>query len=108
MAVPPLYKVKLGKKHQYCYSEGEVEKLVRKRKAGSYSIQRFKGLGEMMPEQLWQTTLNPETRILRRLTAEDVVEASHIFDILMGTNVAERKQFITEKGQKIGLQNLDI
>lgn len=62
----------------------------------------------MMPEQLWQTTLNPETRILRRLTAEDMVEASHIFDILMGKNPAERKQFIAEKGQKIGLQNLDI
>eukprot|EP00210_Caulerpa_lentillifera_P002985 g2850.t1 len=108
VAVPPLYKVKLGKKEHYCYSDGEVEKLLKKGKARTHSIQRFKGLGEMMPEQLWQTTLNPETRVLRRLTSEDMVETSHVFDILMGTNVAQRKQFIAEKGQKIAIQNLDI
>ena len=76
-------------------------------KAGKkYDIQRFKGLGEMNADQLWETTMNPETRILKLVTIEDVVEADEIFSMLMGKDVEGRKQWITENAKKV--MNLDI
>ena len=108
VAVPPLYKVKGRGAAQYCYSDAELTKLTKNRKPGAYTIQRFKGLGEMMPAELWETTLNPEKRVLRRLTVDDFSEADHIFTVLMGEKVQPRKKLIEEEGHKLGLVDLDI
>lgn len=108
VGVPPLYKLEVGKKAQYCYDDQELHALTSKMTPGSYSIQRFKGLGEMMPEQLWSTTMNPKTRTLRRLTTHDAVEASRVFTLLMGDKVGPRRQLIEEHGASLTLQDLDI
>lgn len=90
VAVPPLYKLETGRGQvTWCFSDAELKKATQGLQQGSYSVQRFKGLGEMQPEQLWQTTLNPETRLLRRLTIEDAAAASHMFALLMGDKVRE-------------------
>ncbi len=94
VAVSPLYKVRKKKDH-YVYSDAALKKLVEKL-GDSASITRFKGLGEMNPEQLWETTMNPKTRILKKVTIEDAVEADRIFSVLMGDDVEPRKQFIVE------------
>ena len=78
------------------------------RAPGSYTIQRFKGLGEMMPDQLWRTTLDPAHRTLRRLTLEDAAEASHLFALLMGDRVAPRRALIEAHGARLSLDELDI
>ncbi|HAF30472.1 MAG TPA: DNA topoisomerase (ATP-hydrolyzing) subunit B [Bacteroidales bacterium] len=97
IATPPLYLVKKGKAQQYCWSEEEraaaVEELG-KGKDGSVSIQRYKGLGEMNAEQLWDTTMNPEFRKLRQITIDSAAEADHIFSMLMGDEVPPRREFI--------------
>lgn len=108
VAVPPLYKVTTNQRQTYCYDDAALKKLTKGKSAKSYSIQRFKGLGEMMPAQLWDTTLNPATRTLRRLTVEDVSETSSLFALLMGNQVEHRKKLIQEEGRRIGLANLDI
>lgn len=106
---PPLYKVERGKNHSYCYSDQDLQQLIATFPANAnYSIQRFKGLGEMMPQQLWETTMNPATRSLKRLTIEDAAEADRIFTILMGDKVAPRREFIETYGSKLGLADLDI
>ncbi len=88
IACPPLYKVERGRNHQYCYNEQELQEHLRSLPANAnYNIQRFKGLGEMMPEQLWTTTMNPETRMIKRVEVEDAAEADRIFTILMGDRV---------------------
>lgn len=108
MAVPPLYKIKRRSGYQYCYSDAELADLTKKQRAGTFTVQRFKGLGEMMPGELWDTTLNPEKRVLRRLTVDDAVEADHIFSVLMGDRVEPRKQLIDEEGSKLSRVDLDI
>ncbi|KAL3149886.1 hypothetical protein ABBQ38_013251 [Trebouxia sp. C0009 RCD-2024] len=108
VGVPPLYKLEIGKKAQYCYDEQELQQMTSGLASSSYTIQRFKGLGEMMPEQLWSTTMNPNTRTLRRLTIHDAVEASRIFTLLMGDKVAPRRELIEKHGSNLMLQDLDI
>lgn len=94
VAVAPLYKIR-KKEDFYVYSDEELNAIIKK-VGENADIQRFKGLGEMNPEQLWETTMNPKTRILKRVSVEDAVEADTIFSILMGEEVAPRKKFIIE------------
>jgi len=109
IACPPLYKVERGRNHFYCYSDRELqERLGELPKNANYNIQRFKGLGEMMPQQLWDTTMNPDTRTMKRVEIEDAAEADRIFTVLMGDRVAPRRQFIETYGPKLNLTDLDI
>lgn len=109
IACPPLYKIERGRSHYYCYSDRERNQIV----AGfgenaKYDVQRFKGLGEMMPTQLWDTTMNPETRTLKQVEIEDAAEADRIFTVLMGDRVGPRREFIETYGSKLNLTDLDI
>ncbi|WP_138505899.1 DNA topoisomerase (ATP-hydrolyzing) subunit B [Nostoc sp. PA-18-2419] len=109
IACPPLYKVERGRNHEYCYSDREKDQTIAKFPANAnYTIQRFKGLGEMMPQQLWDTTMNPETRKLKQVEIEDAAEADRIFTILMGDRVAPRREFIETYGSKLNFTDLDI
>jgi DNA gyrase subunit B len=97
IATPPLYLVKKGKTERYCWSEEEREAAVKEMGQGkdsSVTVQRYKGLGEMNAGQLWETTMNPETRTLRQVTIESAAEADHIFSMLMGDEVPPRREFI--------------
>lgn len=106
IAQPPLYKVAKGKKEYYVYSDEELEKLLDEIGRTNYTIQRYKGLGEMNPEQLWETTMNPETRTLLKVTLEDAVTADEVFSTLMGDKVQPRRKFIQENAKYV--KNLDI
>ncbi len=108
IAQPPLYKVKRGKnKEEYLFREEELQKLLSgwDREEG-LQMQRYKGLGEMNPEQLWETTMNPDTRILKRVELVDAIQANNIFGILMGDKVEPRRNFIENNARHV--QNLDI
>ena len=94
IAQPPLYKVKIGREEQYLYDDHALEELRKKNKNGKFDLQRYKGLGEMNPEQLWETTMNPANRTLLQVTVEDAAEADRTFDMLMGNEVPPRKRFI--------------
>lgn len=106
IAQPPLYKVTKSRKDHYVYSDKELEELLDEIGRTNYSIQRYKGLGEMNPEQLWDTTMNPETRILLRVAVEDALAADEIFTTLMGDKVQPRREFIETNAKLV--MNLDI
>jgi DNA gyrase subunit B len=124
IAQPPLYKVKKGKQEYYAYNDqerDEIIKRIRKDKTGAddvnpetvestttdgINIQRFKGLGEMNPDQLWSTTMNPDTRTLLQVSIENAAEAALVFDTLMGDKVEPRREFIEKNAQYV--KNLDV
>jgi DNA gyrase subunit B len=103
IATPPLYQVKKGTKSEYAWNEDQRDRLIQELKGGgsetSVNIQRYKGLGEMNAEQLWETTMNPESRTLRQVTIENAAECDQIFSMLMGDDVPPRREFI-EKNAK--------
>jgi len=107
IAQPPLYLVKKGKEARYAYSDDERDQVVLEMGGmNGLTLQRYKGLGEMNPEQLWETTMNPENRILLQVTVEDAAAADRTFDMLMGNEVAPRKRFIQSHAKKV--RNLDV
>ncbi len=106
IAQPPLYGVKRGKKEHYAYSDEDLGKLLDEIGRKGITIQRYKGLGEMNPEQLWQTTMDPDTRTVLQVRLEDAVEADAIFTILMGDKVEPRRQFIHTHALEV--RNLDV
>jgi len=106
IAQPPLYKVSKGKKDYYVYSDKELEELLDKIGRSNYTIQRYKGLGEMNAEQLWETTMDPSKRILLKVNIEDAMAADEIFTTLMGDKVRPRREFIERNAKQV--RNLDI
>jgi DNA gyrase subunit B len=106
IAQPPLFRVSTGKHTQYAQSEAERDEIVKKLAVKNITVQRFKGLGEMNADQLWETTMNPETRTLLRAEVDDAAEADAVFTMLMGERVEPRKDFIKTEARKV--QNLDV
>ena len=108
VGLPPLYKVESGRnKVVYCYDDAEKEKVVASLHGAKYSLQRFKGLGEMMPQQLWETTMDPSERKLLRLTNNDVAGTESALQALMGGDASKRRALITEAGHTV-LNQLDV
>ena len=105
IAQPPLYKIQKAGKVQYAYSDAGRDTVLKDFKAGA-NIQRYKGLGEMNPQELWDTTMNPENRVLLKVEIKEAEEADRIFDVLMGVEVAPRKKFIQAYAKEV--KNLDI
>jgi len=107
IAQPPLYRIQHGKEHRWIYSEKEKEAYLAKHKDGkNLVIKRYKGLGEMNPEQLWETTMDPQKRTILQVTIEDAMQADRIFTQLMGEEVGPRKSFIQSHATQV--RNLDV
>ena len=94
MALPPLYKISSGKQSEYVYDDEGKNEVVKRLTNGKITIQRYKGLGEMNPSQLWETTMDPKNRILKQISVEDAEETDRLFTVLMGEDVPPRKRFI--------------
>ncbi|MAF37031.1 DNA topoisomerase (ATP-hydrolyzing) subunit B [archaeon] len=105
-AMPPLYKVKSGKIEKYLQDDAKLEEFTTAQNGKAIDIQRFKGLGEMNPEQLWETTLDPEARTIKKILIEDAIQADDIFSTLMGDEVIPRRKFIFQNAKEV--KNLDI
>lgn len=106
IAQPPLYQIKKGKSHWYVYSDAEMAAKLDEIGRDNINIQRYKGLGEMNPEQLWETTMNPENRTILQVSLEDSIEADKIFSVLMGDKVEPRRKFIEDNAKMV--RNLDL
>jgi DNA gyrase subunit B len=106
IAQPPLYKIQFGKTVRYAYDDAEKEKVLKEIPGATPIIQRYKGLGEMNPSQLWETTMDPENRVLKQVSIEDAEEANRTFDILMGKEVEPRKLFIQTHAKAV--EHLDV
>jgi DNA gyrase subunit B len=108
IAQPPLFLISHGKEKEYVYSEENKDLIIKKINAagGKYGLQRYKGLGEMNPEQLWDTTMNPDNRTLLQVSIEDAAEADRTFDMLMGAKVPPRRRFIQTHAKEV--RNLDV
>jgi len=106
IAQPPLYRIQTRQGPRYVYTEEEKDRLLKQIKEANVALQRFKGLGEMNPEQLWQTTMNPTNRTLLQVTIEDAAAADRTFDMLMGSSVPPRKRFIQTHAKNV--RNLDV
>ncbi len=106
IAQPPLYRIKSGRREVYAYSDDERDRLLEEMGRKDVNVQRYKGLGEMNPEQLWSTTMDKETRTLLQVTLDDLAEAEHTFSMLMGDAVASRREFIEQNAKYV--KNLDV
>jgi len=110
IAKPPLYRISRGKEFVYVYSDKEKEEIMQKWEADEkqmkIGVQRYKGLGEMNPDQLWETTMNPDTRVMKGISIEEAEKADRVFDVLMGDEVLPRRKFIQSRAKMV--QNLDI
>ena len=105
LAQPPLYRITKGKKHRYAFSDDQRDAIMAEL-GSNYEIQRYKGLGEMDSDQLWETTMDPATRTMRRVEVEDAATADEVFTILMGDKVEPRREFIEQNARYV--KNLDI